>query len=431
MSSDPVVLRVKGVSKRFEIYEHPVHRLLQMLCAGRKRFFKEFWALRDISFEVRRGECVGIIGRNGAGKSTLLQIITGTLQPTEGIVETNGRVAALLELGSGFNPEFTGRENVYMNAAILGFSKSQTDRKFDEIAEFADIGDFIDQPVKTYSSGMMVRLAFAVQVVVEPEILIVDEALAVGDIAFQQKCYERIKRLQKQNVTILWVSHDLASVMNICSRALFLYDRTLVMDSSPNDVVEAYKKKLTTTQNAPAIPDSARASATQTESTAATKLHSKAYPIFPNKKEYGSRKIEIVDWGMFDPASGAPLYKLDAATPADLRVWLKANSHADHVCASFFLKDVKGREIAGINTDQANRPIGSMETGQLCSISFRQSFPIPNGNYILNFGCSGTDADGKLEAFHRIYDLLLVEVVNHKTFIGEFDLHSSVEVAKS
>lgn len=429
MSSDPVVLRVKGVSKRFEIYDRPVHRLLQTLCAGRKRFFKEFWALRDVSFEVRRGECVGVIGRNGAGKSTLLQIVTGTLQPTEGVVETHGRIAALLELGSGFNPEFTGRENVYMNASILGLSKSQTDEKFDEIAEFADIGDFIDQPVKTYSSGMMVRLAFAVQVVVEPEILIVDEALAVGDIAFQQKCYERIKRLQEQDVTILWVSHDLASVMNICSRALFLCDRTLVMDGSPNDVVEAYKKKLTTTQDAPATP--VPASAARTEPKAATELHSKAYPVFPNKKEYGSRKVEIVDWGMFDPASGAPLYRLDAATPAVLRVWLRANSHADHVCASFFLKDVKGREIAGINTDQANRPIGSMEPGQTCSIAFRQSFPIPNGSYILNFGCSGTDATGKVEAFHRIYDLLLVEVVNHKTFIGEFDLNSCVEVAKS
>ena len=185
MSSDTVI-QVNNISKCFEMYEKPVHRLLQTLCAGRKKFYKAFWALKDISFEVKKGESIGIIGKNGAGKSTLLQIVTRTLQPTTGSVQVNGRVAALLELGSGFNPEFTGRENVFMNAAILGLSESEIQEKFPQILEFADIGDFIDQPIKTYSSGMMVRLAFAVQVLVEPDILIVDEALAVGDAAFQR-----------------------------------------------------------------------------------------------------------------------------------------------------------------------------------------------------------------------------------------------------
>lgn len=430
MSSDNVVLRIRNVSKRFEMYEKPVHRLFQTLCAGKKQFFKEFWALRDIDFEVRRGECVGIIGRNGAGKSTLLQIITGTLQPTSGSVEANGRIAALLELGSGFNPEFTGRENVYMNASILGLTKRQTDEKFDEIIRFADIGDFIDQPVKTYSSGMMVRLAFAVQVVVEPEILIVDEALAVGDIAFQQKCFDRIKKLQERNVTILLVSHDLSSILNICTRALLLYDRRLAMDGSPNDVVEAYKKKLTTmTKPQPPPPDARQSDSFVALRAPDASRHSQSYPVFPNKKEYGSKRIEIVDWGIFD-SSGRQLCKIDAEATTVLRLWLKANSSVQHACASFFLKDVKGREIAGINTDQANRPIGAMEPGEIRRIEFRQKFPIPNGSYLLNFGCSGTDSEGKVEAFHRIYDLYLVEIVNPKTFIGGFDLQSVVEVAK-
>ena len=194
-SDDDIVLSVKDVSKCFEMYEKPVHRLYQTLCAGKKKFYKEFWALRDISFDVHRGECVGIIGRNGAGKSTLLQIITGTLAPTGGSVSLKGRVAALLELGSGFNPEFTGRENVYLNGSILGLTHEEIDARYQDIIAFADIGDFISQPVKTYSSGMMVRLAFAVNAFVDPDVLIVDEALAVGDVAFQVKCYQKMRSI--------------------------------------------------------------------------------------------------------------------------------------------------------------------------------------------------------------------------------------------
>lgn len=224
MSSEDMVLSVKNVSKCFEMYEKPVYRLYQTLCAGKKKFYKEFWALRDINFEIRRGECVGIIGKNGAGKSTLLQIITGTLAATTGTVELKGRVAALLELGSGFNPEFTGRENVYLNGAILGLSKEEIDQRYDEILAFADIGDFIDQPVKMYSSGMMVRLAFAVQVMVDPDILIVDEALAVGDAAFQRKCYAHMERMLARGATLFLVTHDTEAVKRFCPKVIFLKD---------------------------------------------------------------------------------------------------------------------------------------------------------------------------------------------------------------
>ena len=238
-SDDDIILSVRNISKCFEMYEKPVHRLWQTLFAGKRKFYKEFWALKDISFDVRRGECIGIVGRNGAGKSTLLQIITGTLSPSTGSVDVKGRIAALLELGSGFNPEFTGHENVYLNGAILGLSKEEIDKRYDDILAFADIGDFIDQPVKTYSSGMMVRLAFAVQVMVDPDILIVDEALAVGDAFFQQKCMRFLKKFCKDH-TVLFVSHDTGAVTALCNRAILLSKGSIELEGTPTEVSKRY-----------------------------------------------------------------------------------------------------------------------------------------------------------------------------------------------
>ena len=239
MSSD-ISISVQNISKSFEIYAKPVHRLWQMLFAGRRCFYREFKALQNIDFDVRRGECVGIIGRNGAGKSTLLQIIAGTLRSSSGSCALSGRVAALLELGSGFNPEFSGKDNVFLNAAVLGFSREQTEARYQEILDFADIGDFIDQPVKTYSSGMLVRLAFAVQVMLDPDVLIVDEALAVGDIFFQQKCFARLKKLTSQGTTILFVSHDIALVKSLCSRAVYLKEGKLAAFGPAAEVCDMY-----------------------------------------------------------------------------------------------------------------------------------------------------------------------------------------------
>ncbi len=239
MSSD-VVLSVNNIGKRYEIYQAPHHRLLQTLLHGRRQFYKEFWALRDVSFDVKRGECMGIVGRNGSGKSTLLQVVTGTLEPTLGDVEVNGRVSALLELGSGFNPEFTGRENVYMNGSILGLSKTEMDEKFDDIAAFADIGEFIDQPVKIYSSGMYVRLAFAVAINVDPEILIIDEALAVGDARFQARCMTRINKFREAGVSILFVSHDTETVRRICNNVLVLDHGKIVNQGVASHITNWY-----------------------------------------------------------------------------------------------------------------------------------------------------------------------------------------------
>ena len=251
MSSD-IAIKVENLSKCYQIFDAPRDRLKQFIAPRiqsalgipEKQYFKEFWALRDVSFEVRKGESVGILGRNGSGKSTLLQMITGTLAPTTGSVQTNGRVAALLELGSGFNPEFSGRDNVYMNGALLGLSPSEIDNRFDAIASFADIGDFIDQPVKTYSSGMLVRLAFAVQVQVEPDILIVDEALAVGDALFQKRCFQRIEKLISDGVALLFVSHDIESIRTLTHKSLLLRGGIPYRLGVSSDVVLEYRKLL-------------------------------------------------------------------------------------------------------------------------------------------------------------------------------------------
>ena len=234
-----IAIKVENLSKCYQIYDKPQDRLLQMLARGRKQYFKEFWALKDVSFEIKKGETVGIIGRNGSGKSTLLQMICGTLNPTSGSIQTNGRIAALLELGSGFNPEFTGRENVYMNASVLGLSNQEIDARFDDIVAFADIGDFIGQPVKTYSSGMLVRLAFAVIAHVDADILVVDEALAVGDAFFTQKCMRFLRNFMKKG-TVLFVSHDTGAVVNLCSKAVLLSHGQIVKTGSPKDVTQQY-----------------------------------------------------------------------------------------------------------------------------------------------------------------------------------------------
>lgn len=252
MSSE-IDIRVRNLSKVYRIYERPEDRLIQMATLGRVRRFTEFPALTDVSLDIRRGETVGIVGRNGCGKSTLLQIICGTLQPTSGTVEVQGRVAALLELGAGFNGEFTGRENVYMNGAILGFSRDEMDARFEQIAAFAGIGDFIERPVKTYSSGMFVRLAFAVATAVEPDILVVDEALAVGDEAFQRKCFARIEAIKERGGTILFVSHGSQTIVQLCDRAILLDGGEKILEGRPKLVVGQYQRLINA--SADATPD--------------------------------------------------------------------------------------------------------------------------------------------------------------------------------
>ena len=327
------VIRVQDLSKCYQIYDRPQDRLKQNLWRGRKRFYREFWALKGVTFEVKKGEAVGIIGRNGSGKSTLLQLIAGTLTPTSGSVDVKGRVAALLELGSGFNPEFTGRENVYMNGAILGLSHEEIDLRFDEIIVFADIGDFIDQPVKTYSSGMMVRLAFAVSVCVEPDILIVDEVLAVGDMAFQFKCMKRLEQLTQSGVTLLFVSHDIGAVKAFCQRAVYLDKGGVRASGSASDMVEMYlldmrKEQQLALQAAP--------------SAVALK---KALGDFPQSIAFGTEQGRILK-AVFN-ASQTSQYVFSTGDPIEIRVEYEISTSVQRPAISLFVTDMRMIDLAG------------------------------------------------------------------------------------
>jgi len=353
-------ITVRGVGKCYEIYARPIDRLKQTLYRGRRKFYREFWALHDISFEVAPGESIGIIGRNGSGKSTLLQIIAGTLRPNTGEVTVRGRVHALLELGSGFNPEFTGRENVYLNGAVLGLSRREIDAKFDEIAAFADIGEFLDQPIKTYSTGMVVRLAFAVQVQLKPDILIVDEALSVGDMAFQQKCMSCVRRLLENGTTFLFVSHDPYAIRTLCRRALWL-DRGRVAGLGPaNEVTEAYLSDLRVGLNAQALqewggPAVSAEALTPMEEAAQTLDGGQAARL---------RSVRLLN------ELGQATEALRLGERFTVECELEADVDLVHVSVGFVIKDRLGVELTGESIFNSCRRGLTVQKGQIRTIRF-------------------------------------------------------------
>ena len=408
-ATDNIAIRVSNLSKRYEIYANPRDRLKQFVApclqrlAGQptKQYFREFWALKDVSFEVKKDETVGIIGRNGSGKSTLLQMICGTLSPTSGSIQTNGRIAALLELGSGFNPEFTGRENVYMNAAVLGLSKEEVDKRFDDIAAFADIGQFIEQPVKTYSSGMAVRLAFAVAINVDPEILVVDEALSVGDFIFQQKCYKRIKELQDSGSSILLVSHDLSLIVQFCNTAHVIKNGRILFSGGAKDAAGFYKQLYASSNKEHIKNDGSKA--IDFSSVLKTK-----YQILSQTKNYGDNFVEIYDWAVLDNEKNVTTaFYSDQCCEIIIRVRFLCDC-IDPIVGYFFT-DVQGREIIGTNTEYLGIPLGQRTAGEKVEVRFKQILGLSSGEYSINLGCSEY-IDGKLIAHHRLYDLYIFSI---------------------
>lgn len=413
MSSD-VTIKVSNVSKRYHIYEKPLDRLKQSLYRGRRQLYREFKALENVSFEVRKGETVGIIGCNGSGKSTLLQLICGTLTPSSGDIEVNGRVAALLELGAGFNPEFTGRENVFMNATLLGLSKKEIDERFEEILEFADIGDFIDQPVKTYSSGMYVRLAFAIQANVEPEVLIVDEALAVGDAQFVHRCMLRFNELQKSGTTILFVSHDANSVRNLCSRAIWLADGVVKEQGASSKVVDAYLAHIF--GQTVAVTDS-------THSIKTKKGNLETYSVLqmeteiPNiDRRLGNQKCEIIGVGLYDES----MNKITSSFNENniiLRFTIKNNSLGTDAPLSvgYIFRNSKGQEIASSNSQiegQVIQPI--VENGYL-TIRIKVSLPcLYPGSYALSVTTGCVKQDGEIVLLDRVENAIIFDILSEK-----------------
>lgn len=390
-ATTPAIL-VEHLSKRYEIYDHPYQRLLQTMLRGRRVFYREFWALSNVSLQVKRGETVGLIGRNGSGKSTLLQLVAGTLTPTSGTVRTAGRVAALLELGSGFDPEFTGRENVYLNGAILGISRREMDDVFDAIEAFAGIGDFIDQPVKTYSSGMVVRLAFAVAVHVTPDVLIVDEALSVGDTAFQSRCLDRIRRMQRSGVAILLVSHAPNTIIEFCDRAAYLECGRLVAVGSCREILERYTNDLVSLYGGISLPprggDTDDAPASSPPSAAPRSLGPHA-------------RTEILAVTIAD-ASGAP--KQAFANGETVRVQFEVAFHEDNAAPCFGIQIKSPDDIVLwtcttqiMKLSLPARPAGAHELFEWCLKA-----DLGGGRYVLALG-SGDVSSGQYLPHSRMH----------------------------
>lgn len=399
MSSNPIAIKVENLSKVYQIYSQPQDRLKQsiiprlQLLAGRppQTYFREFWALRDVSFEVEKGETVGIIGRNGSGKSTLLQLICGTLTPSSGTVQTRGRIAALLELGSGFNPEFTGRENVYLNGAILGLSKGEIDARFDDIAAFADIGEFIDQSVKTYSSGMLVRLAFSVNVMSQPEIMIVDEALSVGDMNFQSKCMTALKRKQEAGTTVLFVSHDVGSVKSLCSRGIHLEHGQVKSIGIARDVAEGYIRIMREEMNSEIrqvslMPATLLSTNTTTNTRLLTPEIEKTWFKESNEFErrvkqfrYGSGGAHITNVELLN-TDDEPLSSVEFDQEVKIRIYFKSYREQE-LSPNYYILDDKKIRILGAGPRTLGKPFLDVRENSKYIVTYTTTLPLQEGNY--------------------------------------------------
>jgi ABC-type polysaccharide/polyol phosphate transport system ATPase subunit len=372
-----IALRVEQVSKVYRLYARPNDRLKEMITRGRMKRHREFWALHDISFEIEAGTTTGIVGPNGSGKSTLLQVITGTLEPTHGSVHHEGRIAALLELGAGFNPEFTGVENIYLNTALLGFSRAETEERMPAITRFAEIGDFIWQPVKTYSSGMYIRLAFAIAVSADPQILIIDEALAVGDTVFQHRCLRRIKQMQEAGATILFVSHDPNAVRALCTRAILLNNGKIEADGAPPDVLNRYQKLIMSREAAyEAIrPESSEAGELDDLSTLEENLAPLRYSY-----RHGDGTAEILSVELMD-ATRRPIEFVETGEPVTVRIRARVQTDVSNPIVGFLIRDRHGIHVYGTNTDIQQSYFGSVKAGEIIEATFAFNCWVGTGEF--------------------------------------------------
>lgn len=403
---------VEGVGKCYEIYAHPRHRLLQTLCRGRRKFYREFWALRDVSFTVSRGDCIGIIGQNGAGKSTLLQILAGTLSPTFGEARVQGRVAALLELGSGFNPEFTGRENVYLNGAILGLPRQDIDQQFGAIAEFAEIGEFMDQPVKSYSSGMRMRLAFAVYAQISPDVLIVDEALSVGDEKFRRKCFAKLESLMGEGCTVLFVTHSTSLVERICNRAILLEKgKLLAGPDEPKFVVDRYHELLYGSPGDRAGPpeDSEDVPApTDQGEINAFALDRLQLPPLENTAMDETAQIEHA-W-VRQAGADKPSQAFRTGDRVEIGMIVRANRLAEHIQAGIKIRTVEGVVAFATSTLYCNHSLDNVPAGRRCLLRTEIDLHLGSGTYFVSLAIADQTSTGQMRYYDKKSDLLMMKV---------------------
>jgi ABC-type polysaccharide/polyol phosphate transport system ATPase subunit len=384
-------LRVEDVSKLYRIYDRPGHRLSEMLTRGHWKRHREFWALRNISFEIQAGTTTGIVGPNGSGKSTLLQIIAGTLEPTHGHVWHDRRVAALLELGAGFNQEFTGIENVFMNASLLGFSRQETESLLPQIERFAEIGDFLYQPVKTYSSGMYLRLAFSIAVHSNPDILIVDEALSVGDTIFQHRCVRRIKEMQERGVTVLFVSHEPTLVRALCSRSILLYRGEMLADGSPADVLNRYQRLIMAREAAYNASEAISERESAAALAPAAEVRTEAAPL-SYQYRHGNGDAEIVNAELLD-ADDQPIELVESGQPVYLRMRFVFHRDIQRPVCGFMIRSRHGINVYGTNTEQRGVEIGAARRGDVIEASFTFNCWLGQEHYFVSMAVHSPDGE--------------------------------------
>ncbi len=418
------IIKIEHLDKMYKLYDRQNDRLRDSLGLTRKKLYHEHYALKDVSLTVKKGETVGIIGTNGSGKSTILKIITGVLSPTAGNVEIRGRLSALLELGAGFNMEFTGLENVYLNGTMSGFSRQEIDAKLQDILDFADIGEFIHQKVKTYSSGMFVRLAFAVAINIDPEILIVDEALSVGDVFFQNKCYHKFEEFKDQGKTILFVSHDLTSINKYCDRVVLLDKGRKIGEGEPKEIIDMYKKVLVDQMDSKM---SGNAASDDTE-TDRTKWKSRL-SLNPSSDSYGNGMARIDDFCLTD-ASGNITNTVIKRDPFTVKVKVVFEEHVNEPIIALSIKDRMGVEITGTNTMFEKIPTGDFKKGDCLTVTFTQNMFLQGGEYLISLGLVGY-REGDFTVYHRLYDIFSIQVVSSKDTVGYYDMDSKVSMERS
>ena len=420
--TDEVAIKVSHVSKVYKLYDRNRDRLKEALHIGKNIHCREHFALDDVSFDVYRGETVGIIGTNGSGKSTILKIITGVLNQTAGDLTISGRISALLELGAGFNMEFTGIENIYLNGTMLGFSEKEIDDRLESILEFADIGDFVNQKVKTYSSGMFVRLAFAVAINIDPEILIVDEALSVGDVFFQNKCYRKFEDFKKQGKTILFVSHDLGSISKYCDRVILLERGHKIGEGEPKEIIDMYKKVLVG-QLESAV------NTNKSEGMSEGSKWKELMQLSPNVDEYGSGLAEFEDFCAYDN-SGTITNTIIKGDEFTVKVKVRFFASVQDPIFALSFKNMQGTEITGTNTMFEKITTGTFESGETAVVTFTQNMSLQGGEYLISLGCVGY-REGNFTVYHRLYDVFNLTVISSKNTTGFYDMNSIVTVTRN
>lgn len=419
------VIEIKNISKIYNLYNKPSDRLKEALFARQSRH-TEFAALNDVSFNVNKGEILGIIGKNGSGKSTILKIITSVLTPTSGECIVKGKIAALLELGAGFNMEYTGIENIYLNGQMIGFSKEEMDKKLQDIIDFADIGEHIYQPVKTYSSGMFARLAFSVAISVDPDILIVDEALSVGDVFFQNKCYRRFEEFRERGKTILFVTHDMGSVIRYCNRCVLLNAGKKVAEGKPQEMVDLYKRIMVGQWNENE-ESSEEVSSIQSSNVKNDQLWKDQISTNPDIEVYGDGRADIIDFGIFSDTGdiGNNVYKGDYYS---VKMKVRINEDNLNPIFAFKLRDIKGTELTGTNTMLEDIDTSQCKKGDIVTITFRQKQYLQPGQYLVSLGCTAFEGD-QFVVYCRNYNCCVLGVVAQKGTIGIFDSESEVSVS--